>query len=415
MGSLIPDPATGNDRQRARLGLVLLTISGIVFRSEIAVLLLTQTIFSLATGHLALLEDVIPSGITGLIIGLTSTVVIDSFFWQQFPLWPEWSAFTFNILAGQASAWGTEPWYYYFTNALPRLLFNPLTYLIGIPASLYQPGTRKQSLSLLIPPLAYVGLYSIIPHKEWRFVIYVIPPLTASAALGTSYIWNRRSRSVTYRVLSNFILPASILVTFLVSTLILLPASSANYPGAQALKALHVFAHGTQPVVNVHMGNLACQTGITRFQQLPPPFLNLPGRPEWKLPFLREGQTVWTYDKTEDPIKKADPAFWNQFDYVLAEIGSDTEVLATTVSDPHLWVPAVEDVTGFAGLRVVKPGQVATGKVERRFVEMVLGDKLGANVWEGLRNYLRRYLTKGWWLEVRMEPKIRVLRHLRTI
>jgi len=361
-----------------------------------------------------ILQDIIPSGIIGLIIGLSTTVVIDSFFWQQFPLWPEWSAFTFNILAGQASAWGTEPWHYYFTNALPRLLLNPIIYLIGIPVSFYQPATRQRSLSLIVPPLAYVALYSILPHKEWRFIVYVIPPLTASAALGVSYMWQHRSRSAPYRILSTLVIPASILLAFIISTFILLPVSLANYPGAQALKALHIFAHGTQPVVHVHIGNLASQTGITRFQQMPAPFLHLPGRPDQKIPFLQKGQTLWTYDKTEDTATKSDPGFWDQFDYVLAEIGPDTDLLAATVSDPLQWKPAVQDIAGFAGLRVLRPGQLASGEVERRCVEKVLGEDLGAKVWDGFMDRLRRHVTKGWWLEVRMEPRIRILRHFRT-
>lgn len=386
-----------------------MTVAGIIFRSELALLLATHTIFLFVTGRIRLLQDIIPAGVVGLLTGLTATVVVDSYFWQQFPLWPELAAFKFNVISGQASAWGTHPWYFYFANSIPRLLLNPLTYLVGIPSSLFLPSTRRASISLVVPSLAYVALYSFLPHKEWRFIIYIIPPLTAAAALGTSYIWTHRTRSTLYRVLS-ILIPLSTLVTLLVSTFILLPASAANYPGAHALKKLHVYAHGSQPVVSVHMGNLACQTGVTRFQQLPPPpLLHMPGRPDWKIPFLKSGaSTVWRYDKTEDEHLKSTPEFWDRFDYVLAE---DEREVTSKVSDPRRW-EIIDEVEGFAGLRVLSPGENGKGKLEKEALQTLLGEN-GVALFDLARDTIRRYITRGWWIEVRMEPKIKILKHVR--
>ncbi|KAL1964340.1 hypothetical protein VTN77DRAFT_7025 [Rasamsonia byssochlamydoides] len=405
---LLPDP-TGPDRyrRRCRLSLSLLTIAGIVFRAELALLLATHTIFLFVTGRIRMQKDIIPAGVIGLLTGLTATVVVDSYFWQQFPLWPELAAFKFNVISGQASAWGTHPWYFYFANAIPRLLLNPLTYLVGIPLSLFLPSTRRASVSLVVPSLTYVALYSLQPHKEWRFIVYIIPPLTAAAALGTSYIWTHRTRSMAYRVLS-ILIPLSTLATFLISTFILLPASAANYPGGHALETLHVYAHGSQPVINVHMGNLACQTGVTRFLQLPPPLLHLPGRPDWKIPFLQGGSsTLWLYDKTEDETLKSTPEFWDRFDYVLAE---DEREVTSKAADPKRW-EVVEEVDGFAGLKVLPPGEHGTGKVEKEVFQTLLGEN-GVALFDLVRDTVRRYITRGWWAEIRMEPKIKILKHV---
>jgi alpha-1,6-mannosyltransferase len=406
---LLPDPTgPGRYRRRCRFSLSLLTVAGIIFRSELALLLATHTIFLFVTGRARMQQDIIPAGVIGLLVGLTATVVVDSYFWQQFPLWPELAAFRFNVISGQASAWGTHPWYFYFVNAIPRLLLNPLTYVVGIPLSLFLPSTRRASISLVVPSLAYVALYSLQPHKEWRFIIYVIPPLTAAAALGTSYIWTHRTRSIIYRVLS-ILIPLSTLATVLVSTFILLPASATNYPGAYALKALHVYAHGTQPVISVHMGNLACQTGVTRFLQLPPPFLHLPGHPDRKIPFLQSGSpTLWRYDKTEDEALKSTPEFWDRFDYVLAE--NELEV-TSKAADPTRW-EIIDQVTGFSGLKVLAPGENGTGKVETETLQLVLGEK-AAELFNLARDMVRRYITGGWWVEVKMEPKIKILKHVR--
>lgn len=410
---LLPEPS-GPDRyhQRGRLSLTLITIAGIIFRSELALLLATNTLFLLLTKRIRIQQDIIPAGIIGVVVGLTATVVVDSYFWQQFPLWPEFAAFKFNVLSGQASAWGTEPWHFYVANALPRLLLNPVTYLIGIPASLFFPSTRRASLAFVVPSLAFVGIYSLQPHKEWRFILYVIPPLTASAALGTAYIWTRRTKSFLYRILS-LVIPLSVVASFVMSTCILLPASAANYPGAHALKVLHVHGQGTQPVIAVHLGNLACQTGVTRFLQLAPPLLHLPGYPDRKLPFLQSGApTLWTYDKTEDEAVRSSPAFWDRFDYVLAE--SEHEV-TSRVSDPERW-EVVDEIAGYDGIRLLRPHEKGDGLLETDIIRTLGGGPDAVRQYTALRDgVIRRYLTGGYWAEIAMRPKIRIVKHVRGI
>jgi hypothetical protein len=34
------------------------------------------------------------------------TTVVDSYFWSQWPLWPELSSFIFNVYAGKSAEWG---------------------------------------------------------------------------------------------------------------------------------------------------------------------------------------------------------------------------------------------------------------------------------------------------------------------
>jgi alpha-1,6-mannosyltransferase len=375
-------------------------MSGIIFRSELALLLATHTIFFYAAGYITIRNEIIPAGVIGLLLGLTATVAVDSYFWQQFPLWPELSAFIFNVIDGQSSAWGTQPWYFYLVNAIPRLLLNPLTYFIGIPLSLFYPSTRPSAVLLLVPSIAYVNLYSLVSHKEWRFIVYIVPPLTAAAALGSSYLWIRRRRSIIYRVLSLLILLSTAL-TFLVSTFILLPASSANYPGAHALQALHGHAPSSPAVISVHVGNLACQTGVTRF-------LQRPGPPDGFIPAAGSSNPFWKYDKTEDERLKSTPGFWDRFDYVLVE--NEMEVLSRA-DDPARW-QVLQVINGFSGIQVLSPGTDGTGAVERSIFEMLLGN-IGVQLWGFSKDMLRRYITRGWWAEIRMEPKIRIMKHVR--
>ncbi|KAL4865715.1 hypothetical protein BDV12DRAFT_210950 [Aspergillus spectabilis] len=418
LAALLPDPVNLRTyRKRSRLAIYLITIAGIVFRAELALFLATHTIFLFATGRISIRREIIPAGILGLVLGLSITIPLDSFFWQQFPLWPELAAFRFNVLAGQSSAWGTHPWHYYFSNALPRLLLNPLTYLIAIPISLLQPATRRISTSILIPSLTYILIYSAQPHKEWRFIVYAIPPLTAAASLGASYIWTHRAKSILYRLLSlGFI--ASILASFCISSFLLVPASAANYPGAIALNTLHTHVLSAAPrdtpiSISVHLGNLACQTGVTRFLQLPSHTDNNNQDANSNIPKIR-----WTYNKSSTETQP--PNFLTRFDYLLLEPSEADSLLSLSGSSTeyahsyqYAW-QTVDSIVGFAGIRVVKPGQDASGEFEEGVLRGVLGDKADGFVggWKRVRNVVRG-VTGGWWVEGRMEERVRILRRVR--
>jgi alpha-1,6-mannosyltransferase len=394
-----------------RLALILFTIAGIIFRSELALLLATNTIYYLLTRRIRIWQDIIPAGIIGLLIGLTATVTVDSYFWQEFPLWPEFSAFKFNVVSGQASAWGVDPWYFYFTSALPRLLLNPLTWLVCIPASVIAGTTRRASLSLIIPSLAFVAVYSFQPHKEWRFIIYIIPALTAAAAQGAANIWTRRGNSIVYRLLS-FSLVLSTLASFLFSTFILLPISSANYPGAQAIQRVHFHGQGTQPHITLYMGNLACQTGVTRFLQQPQILHSANGNEE-----DASIGTKWEYDKTEDPILKSTPAFWSNIDYAIIE-DEELKQLQSHSSDLESW-EVIDTIVGFGGFRLIKPSAPSqqhddSSSIEIDALRRIAGEK-GVDYYKIMRDEITRRLTRGYWVEMSLVPRIRIVKHSRAI
>ena len=361
--------------KRRRLALYLLTLAGVVFRSEIAILLAAETVYVLFRQRASLTKEVIPAGLAGAAIGLLTTLSIDSFFWQRFPIWPEFIGFYYNTVLGRASEWGTSPPSYYFVNALPRLLLNPLTLLICIPLALSSKSVQKTSQDILLPHVAFMALYSLLPHKEWRFIIYSVPAFTAVASSSAGWFWIRRRKSPFYRTL-NLLMILSTLASF-VTSLGLLYISSLNYPGGEALHRLHErTAADSESKVRVYMGNLACQTGVTRFQQIRP---------------------SWVYDKTENETTLLDPVFWQQFDYALAE--EPQRVIGS-------WL-TIDVVGGFAGVSLrpdnddddILPLPSSYGKTLSRLKE----------AYSSIALFARRTFTRGYWPAIKMEPKIYIL------
>ncbi|OMP87618.1 putative Dol-P-Man:Man(7)GlcNAc(2)-PP-Dol alpha-1,6-mannosyltransferase [Diplodia seriata] len=455
--------------KRLRLCFYLLTIAGIVFRSELALFLICLVLHQLlqrvpTSGLFPFLNFVIPSGLAGAFIGLLITVPIDTYFWRTYPrpLWPEWSAFAYNTLQGHASDWGTSPAHYYFLSALPKLLLNPLTYALLLPLSLLNAATRGPAAALLGPCFAFITIYSALPHKEWRFVIYVVPALTACAAASAGWISTRYAKARAYRIAS-WALLASVALSGVVSAA-LLAISAQNYPGGAALVRLHGIvamqedaggnAVELRPRVRVHLDNLACQTGVTHFLEKGGPGLlllpdesdggeNAQQQPErggeWALradggidyvPYTdaekarraeerQQSSSLssadrWVYDKTDDPDALLDPAFWQGFDFALAE--RPEKVIGK-------W-EVVDVVYAYGGIRIVRPGEKlgeVLGGVEEGLAprseslrRLVLGvdERKTGWVWGALEDLVREKVMRGWWVGVRLEPKIRILKRL---
>jgi len=360
---------TARSAKRRRLALYLLTIAGIIFRSEVAILLAMETATLVLQQRASLTKEVIPAGLAGAVIGLATTVSVDSFFWQQFPLWPEWVGFYYNTVLGKSSDWGTSPFAFYFTNALPRLLLNPAT-LLCMPLALAVKATQKTSQDILTPHVAFIAVYSLLPHKEWRFIIYSIPAFTTVASAGAAWIWTRRTKTMLYWAAS-LALVASTVASFAAS-FGLLYVSSLNYPGGAALQRLH--ALDKSPARSVYLSNLACQSGVTRFLQTQP---------------------TWLYDKTEAKDHLLDPLFWQRFDYVLAE-------------DPKRVIGSwktLDTIEGFAGISIKPEDDELTtiGSENSGLVQQVQG------AYYEVANTARSKITRGYWPVIRMRPQIYIL------
>ncbi|KAL5594487.1 hypothetical protein BROUX41_001419 [Berkeleyomyces rouxiae] len=374
---LLPDKTGHQVPAHRRLALCLIVFAGVIFRAELAILLATQCLW-LLMDNVQLWSLVKPIAISAT-VALVVTVPVDSYFWQK-PVWPELWAFYFNAIQGSSALWGTSPWWYYYVSALPRLLLNPLAMTVLTPYALSRPATSRPARALAVPVLLFVAIYSLQPHKEARFIIYVVPPLTAVAALGAAALWDRRAKSLLYGALAAA-LCASVLLSAAAATAMLL-VSALNYPGGDALGALYELAWDDpyapdQPLV--HTGVLSCMTGVTRFGENPR------GIPLNEMPMYG-----LVFDKTEDERMKNNPLFWDRFDYLLAEVGA---------TPPGHW-DIMGVVRGYAGIEILKPGMP-----EEASHDVVGRAQLVSLVREWVRDK-----TGGWWIGPRMVDKINILR-----
>ncbi|VVC30835.1 Hypothetical protein CINCED_3A017881 [Cinara cedri] len=233
----------------------------LIFRSELVIYLGIILLIELFYKRLTILRG-LKIGFVAAIVVLTTSVIIDSIFWRRL-VWPEGEVLFFNTILNKSSQWGTQPFLWYFYSAIPRgigfsLCFIPLGMIYDIRV------TR-----LVLPALMFVLIYSILPHKELRFIIYVFPVLNISAASYCNRIWQTRFKPKGLKNLIALVFCISHIIGNLTFTIILSSAAIQNYPGGHAMLTLHKVEHkNLNANYSIHIDNLPAQTGVTRFTQL---------------------------------------------------------------------------------------------------------------------------------------------------
>lgn len=306
-----------------------LTFATVVFRIELLALTLSLGFVGFISRKVTL-STLVKASVIGGVVGAFSSGAIDSYFWRRLTI-PEIESFVFNVIDGKSELWGTEPFHAYFTKYLLLIFLPPTVLALQGVGLLNDPTSNKSLITLGFSSLLYVTILSLQPHKEWRFIVYVIPVFTLIGANGASTITSRACRSIIYKIVV-LVIAGSTFVSFFVSS-IWLRASSLNYPGGVALGEVNEIILRTQKFdrkqddITVHIDVAACMTGVTLFGELNPiPGLNI------------------SYDKTEDTVELA--KVWDTFDFLITDV-DDPSTLKKAAN--HEWLQ-LSSIKGFKGI-----------------------------------------------------------------
>ena len=209
----------------------LLTVAAVIFRFELVMLIAPLALLLLLRGQLSFVRIAV-LGITTGAVALAATVAVDSIFWQRL-VWPEGEALYANTALNKSAEYGTSPFHWYLTSALPRAM------TFSFPLSLLALATAPRARPLVLVPLVFVAAYSLLPHKELRFVLYAVPPLNVAAAAGLVQLWGGVDKRRPLARRAAQLAFAGVLVGGLLVSGCFLQAARLNYPGAHALLALH--------------------------------------------------------------------------------------------------------------------------------------------------------------------------------
>uniref|UniRef100_A0A8C1K6Y1 Mannosyltransferase n=1 Tax=Cyprinus carpio TaxID=7962 RepID=A0A8C1K6Y1_CYPCA len=175
--------------------------------------MLLLSLLSSELHFLQLLYHAIPAGVLSL--GLT--VMVDTVFWNKL-LWPEGQVLWYNTHPSlTCSVPQTSPFLWYFYSPLPQALDSTIL-------------------------ACFILLYSFLPHKELRFIIYTFSMFNMIACL-------------------------QLLKNYHESQIISLYVSHHNYPGGKAMQELHRLIPATADM-SLHFDVLAAQTGVSCFLEL---------------------------------------------------------------------------------------------------------------------------------------------------
>lgn len=207
------------------------TISTLLFRCELVLLYACFFINQIMKRRIALLgwHGAIVRCLFCALLTLGISVPIDSFLWRRW-LWPEGEVWWFNVVLNRSHEYGVLPFFWYFYSAIPRALM--MTFIL-IPVGVF---FDHRLMPVLAPALCYIFLYSFLPHKELRFIIYTFPILNIPAAVLCAKLWINRWKS-SFRMFIAVAVSLHLVVNVM-GAFIFLYASSRNYPGGEALSFL---------------------------------------------------------------------------------------------------------------------------------------------------------------------------------
>ena len=178
-------------------------------------LILREFLLLIHLGQSKLLKLFIFDIIIIAVLSISALITIDSIYYGEFTITPL-NFYYFNNTLNGSSLYGTHPFYWYFINGLPTIIgtmtpsiFYSLQFIVSNEWNEYGLKLKKRInpfglISKILPLfccLWTVMIFSFNPHKEYRFILPILPILLIYCGLGLFYIFNKYGNKVMKYIL----------------------------------------------------------------------------------------------------------------------------------------------------------------------------------------------------------------------
>ncbi|XP_058451373.1 GPI mannosyltransferase 3 [Malaya genurostris] len=103
------------------------------------------------------------------------SIAVDSFLHGSLIVSP-YEFLRFNIIKGIGSLYGEHPWYWYFNVGLPTVLgIGSIPFLFACVETIRHRQVYKERSILLAAIVFTLFIYSLLQHKEFRFILQILP------------------------------------------------------------------------------------------------------------------------------------------------------------------------------------------------------------------------------------------------
>ncbi|CAH2251708.1 GPI mannosyltransferase 3 [Pararge aegeria] len=150
-------------------------------------------IYNLGTTNQDRLKLVLQTYIPIVLVSGIVLIGIDSYFYGR-PIITPWEFYNFNVIQDVSSFYGQHSWHWYVTQGLPAMLgVNVVPVLWAIFTILRRPKENLVGMLLLIAVAYHVVVHSFVPHKEFRFMLPLLPILLYMAQ-NVLVPWSRKAK-----------------------------------------------------------------------------------------------------------------------------------------------------------------------------------------------------------------------------
>ncbi|KAG8505243.1 GPI mannosyltransferase 3 [Galemys pyrenaicus] len=133
-------------------------------------------------------------------VTLSLSLIIDRIFFGQWTL-VQFNFLKFNVLQNLGAFYGSHPWHWYFSQGFPVVLGTHLPFFIH--GCFLAP---KKYRILLVTVLWTLLVYSMLSHKEFRFIYPVVPFCMVFCGYSLNHLKTWKKPALSFLFLSNMLL-----------------------------------------------------------------------------------------------------------------------------------------------------------------------------------------------------------------